>query len=313
MGRKADALLEELEIVEGERDAYRRRTAELEAELAVAKGTAAIPVGALIKRNADTGEMEVRSPNAQDLLAVTTRAWANGEATAEELRAAIDHADRAESTSRIADAESAIAELVRPGPPPEKQDTLTDIVRANNRERAELNVTSARTNTILSRVASALGVPRWDHDGTEILEKAQRFTTYSHWLKQRLKGYEAKSNNATEIILAEEVRTVLAAFVAPEHLSKYIIERKPSAITLAMAAAAEEPAPEYKLMNRADLLELRDASAAHAAERGKVAPPWLAMIARSEMVSNDFVDLVNLVILPALQRAGVVTKTRPVG
>jgi hypothetical protein len=243
---------------------------------------------------------------------MTARAWNNDEATIDELRAAIAHSYLDGSRqSRVSDAESAIAELERPSPPPEKKESLTDIVRANNLERAALNVSAARSNTILSRVASALGVQRWDHDGSEILEKAQRFTTFPHWLKQRLKAYDAKSGNATEWVLAEELRVILAAFMAPGDLSTFIIDRKPATVTPAMVAAAEEPPPEYKLMSHADLIELRDASATFAAERGQVAPPWLAMIVKSEVVSRDFVDLMNLVILPALQRAGVVTRTRP--
>ncbi len=284
MGRKSDELREELGIVEAERDKYMQLTTELQLEVD-------------------------RLTNAR------------GRAVAITTTAGDEDREPAVAVDRIADAERAIGELRNPPAPINPVESLTEIVRANNHERSELNTRFSRANTALNRIASALGVTHWDHDASEVLERAQRFATFSHWLGRRLKECEDGMRTDTtstpvniHLAQADAFRGILTALVAPEALSKFVRERKPPTSTPAMFAAATIPDVATgtfldKLVTREDLIWLRDAAAVYAAERQQIAPEWLALVVKSEVATADLLDLLNLVMMPMLRRVQGVVRT----
>lgn len=64
----------------------------------------------------------------------------------------------------------ALDELRRPPPlSSDPMESTLDIVRANQRERAELQARTVTANNLLSRIAGAVGLDRWDEAGGEIL------------------------------------------------------------------------------------------------------------------------------------------------
>lgn len=63
----------------------------------------------------------------------------------------------------------AIHELRHPTAAPGVVESELDIVRANQRERAQLNDRARDMGMVLSRIAAALNIDRWDEDGGDLI------------------------------------------------------------------------------------------------------------------------------------------------
>lgn len=98
----------------------------------------------------------------------------------------------------------AIAELRNPPAPDAPVETTLDIVRANQRERAELQARTAKANTTLSRIASALRFDRWDESADKMVERVNAFVALESRINTKLKALRKElehygSGNVTAI------------------------------------------------------------------------------------------------------------------
>ncbi len=159
MPSKAE-LEQEIEVLEAEADEHRRTIAQLRGELDEARGHAA---------------------------AVTSAAEDAGVALAVPMTPAEqERGELATIRKGIEGDIQAIEELRNPQPlDTGKAESALEIVRANQRERHELNERLAASTTIVSRVAAVLGVPTWDAEGTEIRDLVQRYAHLPMLLKRR--------------------------------------------------------------------------------------------------------------------------------
>lgn len=197
------------------------------------------------------------------------------------------------------------------GPQVTKGDSLAQAIEHNAAERQELHRGVAAARMIVQRVAGALGVIQWDADGTEILEKAQRFGTFAYALKRRGEQYVKQGL----LTWAGVVRVILIELVAPKDLAKFVAQL-PEA-PQSMVDQATEPAPPTE-----DQLSLRDVqtitnalsnsagtSPAAFDERGRSDSARLRSlfveITNSTEATASFRTMMNLVILPHVRRLRV--------
>jgi hypothetical protein len=121
------------------------------------------------------------------------------------LALAASNEERAELEAMRAGAErelEALDELRKPtGALIHSQDateSTLDIVRANQRERFELQERSAKANTILSRIAGLMNLDRWDEDGGEVLfGRLQRFALLRAKIAGKVKELRKRLEGAT--------------------------------------------------------------------------------------------------------------------
>jgi hypothetical protein len=120
-------------------------------------------------------------------------------------------AERAELEGARADAErelEALRELRAPSGAlvhsSDPVESTLDIVRANQRERAELQERSVLANGMLSRVAGLMNLDRWDEEGGELLiSRLQRFSLLRAKATAKMKELR-KRNEITSSALGDE-------------------------------------------------------------------------------------------------------------
>lgn len=329
MGKKADALREDLDITEAELRAEMKENATLRQVIADLAAKQGIPVTVFdrhgqaivsVAGGAPTGVLAPQVVLAPDR-PPTALAITHGEHQLGPDGSLVPAEDPA-----VADARAAIAELVMPSGRPEPTESLEDIVRRNNWERQTLHDNQRVSNALISRVASALQVTKWDADGTEILEKAQRFSVFVHFLSKRLKALVTLNGNGgagsdpdNDLVdrtrgqqrqaVIDELRTIISALVAPPAVSKFLHEKSPPRVTQGIFDTALEPEAQVGDLTRSDVLALRDAWAVYAAERGGTPNrvDWLLSLVKSEVAVKEFVEIVNILLVPTLNRLKLAT------
>lgn len=157
-----DELEQDLLIVEAERDAAMKEAHELRAALAAAKGENALVRTRAADAGVEIGEEEIDERRALEV-----------------LREGVD-----QDIEAIAELHSPTGALLKHVPP----ESVTEIVRANQRERAELQERTATATTLLSRIAAIVKLDRWDEQGGDkLLERLQRMAHVRLKMEKRLK------------------------------------------------------------------------------------------------------------------------------
>ncbi len=302
MGRKADELRDELELVEAERRALQRQNAELLAELDNLKNKASGIVTSAPR------------PAHEDIDTEPTGPAKPGAIPGYQIRHnEISIGGEMVTIATFEDNHSAdlqaIQELHRPPPQPEKVETSLDVVRANNRERASLQDSARLNNALISRVASAMKVDRWDSDGTEILEKCQRWANFVYWITKR------QANASGDV--ANELGTVLTALVAPADLAKWIMSKTADTVPQVVREVAEtRSGPSDRTVSREELLWILNTckAVADTPSRGVLlgantqnylnAFSWLDEALETDRGTRELLSLINLVLLPFLTGRG---------
>ena len=210
-----------------------------------------------------------------------------------------------------------------------KGDSLAGAIEHNRTQRAELDTALTRSRAIVNRVAASLQVGQWDADGTEIVEKAQRWAVFAFWLKKRVKELRDEMRLHADptfqhavALRIGELDTVLTALVAPKDLARYVTS-KPATETLPKSALElaemEMPKPTNTFLdahfNTSDLAILRllvgigceQVERTPAADRGRVDTVArilnvLTAVRDSALVTNEFLSMMNLFILPLLRK-----------
>lgn len=301
MGRKSDQLRDELDLVEAERRALSRQVNDLLAENDVLRNQAAG-----VTTSAPRVPSTAWEQSAVALGKVLEKTGADPEAL---VRHAFETIPGEETQRAAREDLQAIEELHRPPPQLDKPESALDVVRANNAERSSLQDSARRNNQIISRVASALRVDQWDADGTQILEKAQQWASFAHWIKQRQKRAPSQE-------IANELATVLTALVAPSDLAKWIMTREESpgeqmpavVLEVAQSPAGTDSRIEASV-TKANLSKLLNVviAARHINPTAGDGSEWLSLALMSERGTQELLNLLNLVLLPLLRRMKVVT------
>jgi hypothetical protein len=200
-----------------------------------------------------------------------------------------------------------------------KGDSLAQAIEHNAAERDHLHTELTRARAIISRIAAAMQIGTWDADGTQILEKVQRWETLKHVLSRRIhelrsgspdpSGNIGKQWHAARPAIAIELEHHLARLMAPKEFAKWLEGKPPGVVTPAVAELAEQPPATdqaaTEMMSAGDIVRLsrviRQSVDVSDVLIGFLDRVFGAM-ARSVEASSEFLNLMNLVVLPLLAR-----------
>lgn len=194
--------------------------------------------------------------------------------------------------------------------PLSKGDTLAEQMDTYRSLSSTLHDRSAKAALILGRVAGALQVSQWDNDGTEIIEKAQRLDGMRHTIKRRIAEIERLPDEAVpKAFVIDELRFILASMMARSELARWL-NNKPKAVATAEVVATVESPPSDTFRFTPSILgcvavALTDESTTSTS----IAAPALINAANifnavvdSSVACSEFINLMNLVIMPILAR-----------
>ncbi len=151
---------------------------DLEQELAIAEG----------ERDRAVAETRALQEEIDRLRGLAAGAGVESSALVVPGTSEADRADMVLARTELDSQLQAIAELHNPPPTAVKPESALDVVRANNKERGELQERLRAAIGIISRVAASLGVDTWAEDGQEILDAAQALV--HRVLSVRVVGYQ---------------------------------------------------------------------------------------------------------------------------
>ena len=206
-----------------------------------------------------------------------------------------------------------------------KNDSLAEAIHANRAERRELDDQLSRSRVLLNQVAGALGVSQLTPDGAELLEKAQRFSVFWHWVKKRMHEHEASVGDTTSNdpvveqsvavaqALANELRTVLAVLLGEKRLSE-LLKNKPLKVSKDLLALAMEGAPSGNTyldreFTPEDTMHLAIVFDSYMREspvtNTRVGQLQLVFkqLERNPVARHEFTMLMNVLVLPLLRKA----------
>jgi len=189
-------------------------------------------------------------------------------------------------------------------------------------------VTQARA--IVARLAAVMQIGQWDKDGTELLERAQKWETWKYDLMKRIRELRAHPERPINEAIASELQLQLDRLLTPKELQNWIksLEKAGAAVKV----DAGPPVPPYPFEFRgADIvmvisgLEYRKSSnviegfgpiGEHGNRRSDAMVDTFRDISLSRVATEEFARTMNLVILPILARQRAAQKvpdsaTRP--
>lgn len=201
-----------------------------------------------------------------------------------------------------------------------KGDSLAQAIQYGRETEHHLRDELRSSRELVARVAAAMQLPAWNpHSGEEILERIQRWESIKHLLRRRILQLDAgEAGSGFGAALACDLRAVLVHIVGPAVLAKFL-ENKPKAVISATvlataersAAAPEAAASPFKSLTPADLDLI--AEAVHTSSLGgkmiaaepvaHLVPVLTAISSAPRSVRVDLVTFMNLVTLPALEKA----------
>jgi hypothetical protein len=207
----------------------------------------------------------------------------------------------------------------------DKKDSLAEAIQHNRAERSTLEGALARSRNIVNRLAGSLQVGQWNEDGDELVEKAQRFGVFWHWLRKRLREHEGSLEASAAAVgtsnfadigvvvhgeLVKECRLILAALIGDKELAR-ILQNKPAKVSKTVLDLAENPAPTGNLyldrpFDGEDVLWIRDAlrklAGPHSSKRIDQLMLVFERMVPSTAATAEFVSWMNAVVLPVLRK-----------
>jgi hypothetical protein len=187
-----------------------------------------------------------------------------------------------------------------------KGDSLAASIQHNAAMRQELDEKLTQAREIIAKIAAAMQISKWDADGTEILEKIQRWESFKHVLARRIQYLSGPSGNGvpeTHKFCADELRSHLARLMAPREFAKWLENRPKGTVTAQVAEIANLPVPTFDPFTPAHLLDLVDRlrQAPEGRSSGYLGRA-IQDIAHSATAAGEFVRLLNLIVLPLVAR-----------
>lgn len=185
-----------------------------------------------------------------------------------------------------------------------KGDTLAQAVAHGRGREHQLLADLTQARATLSRIASALQIQgKIDEDGTEILERVQRFANLKYTLKGRLAEMRKIANPAHEASrwAIDELRFVLSLIVAPQVLAGWIANKPAGAATAAVLEQAEiAPAVPSLTFTALDIQSISIRMQDY--HNFPKLIDLLNRLSKSVVASIELVHFMNLIIIPLLDR-----------
>ncbi len=185
-----------------------------------------------------------------------------------------------------------------------KGDSLAQALRHNMAEAQHLHTELKRGRDLLGRLASAMQIGTWDADGTELLERVQRWESFKHVISRRIRELRAVPTSTNDAI-ADELQVHLTRLMATKEYAKWL-EYHPRTTPMVIAmATTPRPAPA-RYFTLQDLGRLSNCARASSGGQDTDDLQWLprlmATLVSSSVVGGEFITLMNLVIIPAVAR-----------
>ncbi len=192
-----------------------------------------------------------------------------------------------------------------------KGDSLSEAIAHNRAAQRNLELELDKARGIIQRVAGAMQIGQWDADGTELVERAQRWDGFKHALRKSLDVWRARASSFASndgdptgaIVL--ELSGFLALLTSHKDLAAWLKNKpKVAASEITLSLASERVTGQlFSTENLGDIvicLQQTDVDRAGSLwTRDKMTAIECSRVARDE-----FINLMNLVILPILARQG---------
>lgn len=194
-----------------------------------------------------------------------------------------------------------------------KGDTLAQAVAHGRGREHQLLADLTQARATLARIAEALQIQgKIDEDGTEILERVQRFANLKYTLKGRLAEMRKIANPAHEASrwAIDELRFVLSLIVAPQVLAGWIANKPAAAATAAVLEQAEiTPAVPSLTFTALDIQSISIRMQDY--HNFPKLIDLLNRLSKSVVASIELVHFMNLIIIPLLDRQANTVPTPP--
>jgi hypothetical protein len=213
------------------------------------------------------------------------------------------------------------------------EDAMAKAITHDRKIREEMRGELAAARMVINRLAAIMGVQKWDADGSEIVEKAQRWVGFGGDLKRRIKVLETAiigsyASNCLRYARIEEVTAMYARFMGTGDLAGWMATIPSDVSTVAMIEAASYPPPGSPQCEPedADLVTVDDLRRFIGLyDERPVAGEWAALVGhlgfhpelkpgnvarllvkahRSLVAMDTLTKMLNLVILPHLRKIG---------
>jgi len=199
--------------------------------------------------------------------------------------------------------------------------SLGQAIAHDHAQAEDLRDAATQARTIVARLAAVMQIGTWDKDGTELLERAQKWEMWKYDLMKRLRELRATRPGVTMSLddgdiaqrVAEELQRQLDRLLTPKELQNWIKSLERAGATVSLDAGP--PVPPYPfeftaidpgLISQALEGDLADPAQGREtmsdAERTDKIIEVFDRIDDSRMASEEFARTMNLVILPILAR-----------
>lgn len=197
-----------------------------------------------------------------------------------------------------------------------KGDTLAQAIEHGHAQASDLRDGATQARAIVSRIAAVMQIPVWDKDGTELLERAQRWEGWKHELKARIRwlrgGYSTPTLRARDVPdehAATELQVHLDRLLSPKELADWLKANQRAGEVKVDAGPLVAPYPfEFRagdvvpilaaLESRADVTVIEKLGST----RTEGLVTLFRDISMSRVSTDEFTRTMNVVILPILAR-----------
>jgi hypothetical protein len=195
--------------------------------------------------------------------------------------------------------------------------SLGQCIAHDHAQAEDLRDAATQARTIVARLAAVMQIGTWDKDGTELLERAQKWETWKYELMKRIR--ELRASRAGAMMspedgvlaggIAVELQRQLDILLSPRELQNWLKSLERAGATVKVDAAAP-PVPPYPFeFARRDLAYIANAFAGVPGgmsladlERHQRIHRAIIEMGNSLVASEEFARTMNLVILPILAR-----------
>jgi hypothetical protein len=197
--------------------------------------------------------------------------------------------------------------------------SLGQAIAHDHAQAEDLRDAATQARTIVARLAAVMQIGTWDKDGTELLERAQKWEMWKHDLMKRIRELRATRPSVTASLddgdvaqlVARELQRQLDRLLTPKELQNWLKSMERAGATVKVDAGPL--APPYPFTFAAeDVVVLLLAAQLATDPESEVPPSWrirykeleqvLLDLRASVVAQGEFARTMNMVILPILAR-----------
>lgn len=180
--------------------------------------------------------------------------------------------------------------------------TFAAVLRHDARQIQHLTEEVTRARMLIARIAAAMQIDKWDEDGTELLERAQRWDSFRHRLMRS--ANEWRSQPAATMVdaatVAAHLEFLLCEVIASKEHGRWL-QNKPKTVLTPTIMSLLDHQPGIGTWRRWEPMDVTDVAAiVDRGTSGLTVAATFNAIAASAIATGEFVHLMNLVILPIL-------------